>query len=200
MSNASIRNRRSGREIPLILVAIVLILVNIVLVNLLATRTFKSDLNCDFLIDCPMNSKEISLCKGVTSQIGAIEFLRPLEIGPITISEDTKIGPVTIPGVKYGPWAIPGLKLGPWTIPILPALANIINPPLDGLRPVIAWIIILFLALASLFLTVMGSKVVGFVNQLRTPEGIRAVLTNFNIWLLFFVSFCGLFYFGVVIR
>jgi hypothetical protein len=200
MSNASLRNRRSGHEIPLILAAIVLILVNIALVNLLATRTFKSELNCDFLIDRPMNSKEISLCKGVTSQIGAIEFLRPLEIGPITISEDTKIGPVTIPGVKYGPWAIPGLKLGPWTIPILPALAKIINPPLDSLRPLIAWGIILFLALISLLLTYLGSKITGFILLLRTPEGVKTVLTNLSIWLLFFVSFCGLFYIGAVLR
>lgn len=181
--------RYRSRRYFLALLFVVLIVLNIVLVNLLAAQTFKRELNCDALIDRPLNMKELSLCKGLTTTpIGPLEFLRPLEIGSTTFL-----------GVKYGPWTISGLKLGPWVIPILPSLAQTIDPLLADFRPFIVWIIILFFALASLFLTVIWNKVTTFIREIQTPEGFKTALTNLSIWLFFFVSFCGLFYSRFVI-
>lgn len=196
-----LRRYRNRRYIPLLLSIIILIFLNIILVNQLVTQAFKRHLNCDFLIDRPLNSQELSLCHGLsTTPIGPFEFLRPFEVGPITPTEGTSIGPISIPAVRYGPWSIPGLKVGPWTIPILLDLTKTIDPLLDGFRPVMTWGVIIVLALISLLLTYIGGKITAFIHLLRTFAGYRTILTRLNLWLFFFVSLCGLFYCGVVLR
>lgn len=89
--------------------------------------------------------------------------------------------------------------IGKWDIPILPAL-NVLDPSLQVLRKFIAWNIILFFALVSLVLAFIASKAVGFVKFVMTEQGRKVVLTNLSIWLLFFVLFCALFYFNVVVK
>lgn len=167
------------RYLALLLSVIALVLLNVILVNQLATQTLKSQLNCDTLIDRPLSLKEISLCKGLsTTPIGPFEILRPFELGT---------------------FKIPGKSIPAWTLPILPGLANTINPLLADLRSFLVWASILFLALTSLFLTVIWNKVTTFIREMQTPEGFKTALTNLSIWLFFFVSFCGLFYSQVVI-
>jgi hypothetical protein len=190
---------RGRRYAPLILAIAVLIFLNVILVGQLATQTFKSQLNCATLIDRSLNMPGLSPCQGIsTAPIGPIEILPPFNIGPITTSE-AQIGPFTIPAATYGPWPIGGFKLEPWTIPILPGLAKTIDPLLADFRPFLAWSVLLCFALASLFLTIVGRKIVGFVRLIQSPAGLRAVLTHLNLWLLFFVSLCGLFYVWVVV-
>ncbi len=175
------RDRRWGHEVPLILSSIVLLGLNFALVNLLATQTFKCQLNCAFLIDRTLNSD--TLCKGVhvsvpPERIVLIPAVRPLAH---TFLSGTFLDVRT-----------PELAIDPIPIVNLPGL-RLIDPPLEALRKFVSWTAIAFLALTSLAVAFLATKVKNFINLLLTSEGRASVLTYLSVWLLFFVVFCVFF-------
>ena len=80
------------------------------------------------------------------------------------------------------------------SIQILPALGAVIDPPLEIIRRIIAWSIVLAFGVVSLVLARIIIKIKGFIQLLQTPDGRRLVLTNLSIYLFFFVIFCSLFF------
>jgi len=80
---------------------------------------------------------------------------------------------------------------------IFPAL-KVIDPPLEKFREFLTSLIIIVFAIISLGVTYIYSKLAGFIELLKTPEGRRTVLGRLCVLLISFVVFCGLFYFVVV--
>jgi hypothetical protein len=168
-------------------------MLNVYLVNQLVKHTFECELNCGYLIDRTLQTdgSPLSLCKGVAIPFTPLELIPEMALGPLTIP-GLRIGPFTIiPEITLGPVEFPGITIPEGILPIVPALANVIDPPLEGLRQLIAWSIILFFALASVLLAYVA-------RLLLTPEGRRAVLTNLSIFLVFFVILSAVVFIQVV--
>ncbi len=80
---------------------------------------------------------------------------------------------------------------------VFPAL-KVIDPPLEKFREFLTSIVIIILAIISLGVTYIYSKLAGFIELLKTPEGRRTVLGRLCVLLISFAVLCGLFYFVVV--
>jgi hypothetical protein len=161
---------RSYRNGILLILSIVLIVLAVYLINLLVARTFKPYFNCAYLAG--PNFK--NLCTG-------------LDISGLHI-----LGPIDFLGLH-----IPSVDIGPFHI--LDPLDAAVNPSLETVRRFIAWDIIIILALVSLAMAFIVSKMKGFVKLILTPEGRKVVLTHLSIYLVIFVILCSLFYFRVVL-
>lgn len=80
---------------------------------------------------------------------------------------------------------------------VFPAL-KVIDPPLEKFREFLTLLIIIVFAIFSLGVAYIYSKIAGFIELLKTPEGRRTVLGRLCVLLVSFAALCGLFYFGVV--
>lgn len=163
-----LRNRRFGRELPLVVPAIVLIVVDAFLVNTLVAHTFKCEFNCAHLAGPNFGV----LCTG-------------LETGGFHI-----LGPVRFWGVHI----LPSIDFPSFSI--LPALGKVVDPLLEVLRKFVVWNILLAFVALSLGVAFIASRINRFIETLRSAAGRTRILTNLSIWLAFFVIFCTLFYFG----
>ena len=153
----------------LLILSIVLILLAAVLVYELVTQAFTRFFKCDYL----MGPVFKFLCAGVSTPgfhiLGPIDFLG-----------------LRIPSIDFP------------TFSILPRVDVHINPPLENLRKIVVWSILLAFGVLSLVLSFIVIKIKGFVKLLMTPEGRKTVLTDLSIWLLIFAILCGLFYLRAV--
>jgi hypothetical protein len=85
------------------------------------------------------------------------------------------------------------------TIFTIPGLKGVMDPPLELVRSVIAWSVVLFFAFISLFLTIMIDHL-KFVVRLVSfnKEEWKKFMARARIWLFLFVGFCAVFYFTVI--
>jgi hypothetical protein len=163
-------NGRRYRNGVLLILSIVLIVLAVYLINLLVAKSFKPYFNCAYLA----GPNFTNLCTGMN--ISGVHIL----------------GPIDFLGLH-----IPSVDIGPFHI--LDPLDPAVNPALETARRFIAWDIIIILALVSLALAFVVSKISGFVRFLQTPQGRKVVLTHLSIFLFFFVILCSLFYFKFVL-
>jgi hypothetical protein len=189
--------RSALNEILLVLISIFLIALDVCLIYVLVTQTYKKEFTCNYLVDQKLGGNQFTLCEGIDFQFRAFTI---------------DIPDIHIPGIHAVIWVfridtpdidleIPAFNVGPFPAdPIRVLRLKPIDDPLEAVRRFISWIIVLVLAVVSLVLAFIASKIIGFINLLRTTEGRTQVLTNVSIWLIFFVIFCGLFYFRVVAR
>ncbi len=161
---------RRYRNGILLILSIVLIVLAVYLINLLVARTFKPYFNCAYLA----GPNFTNLCTG-------------LDINGVHI-----LGPINFLGLH-----IPSVDIGPFHI--LDPLDTAVNPSLETARRFITWDIIVILALISLVLAFIASKISGFIKLLLTLEGRKVVLTHLSTYLLFFVILCSLFYIRFVL-
>jgi len=81
----------------------------------------------------------------------------------------------------------------------IPGLGGVMNPPLELLRKIISWTVLLFFAFLSLYLTILVNNLKAVVKILPfNKEEWRRFMASARTWMLFFVIFCAAFYFGVV--
>jgi hypothetical protein len=163
-------NGRRSRNGILLILSILLIVLAVYLINLLVAKTFKPYFNCAYLA----GPNYTNLCTGI--DISGVHIL----------------GPIDFLGLH-----IPSVDIGPFHV--LDPLDSAVNPSLETARRFIAWDIIIILALVSLALAFIASKIRGFVKFLLTPEGRKVILTHLSIYLFFFVILCSLFYFRFVL-
>lgn len=100
-------------------------------------------------------------------------------------------------GVEFPHFTFLGINVGPYTI--IPEL-KVIDKPLDGVRRFVVWNIVLAFGVVSLVLAFVAIKIKDFVRTVLTPDGRKKILTNLSIFLFIFALFCGLFYFGYIVR
>ena len=78
-------------------------------------------------------------------------------------------------------------------------LAAIMDRPLKFIRTVIAWTVLAFFALVSLYLTIMFNNLKAIVKILTlNKEEWKRFLGSLRTWLLIFSVFCLFFYFTVI--
>jgi hypothetical protein len=85
------------------------------------------------------------------------------------------------------------------TIFTIPGMKNVMDPPLELIRSVIAWSAILLFAFISLFLTILienWKTVVGLITFHK--EEWKKFIASTRIWLFLFVGLCAVFYFAVI--
>jgi hypothetical protein len=206
------RRYRDRPNVLLVALPIVLLIVDAFLVNALITNTFKCQLNCSYLVDRSIlgdypTENELSFCRGVAVPLEDFTVIPSFTLGPvhfpgITIPRTSflgwSFGPITIiPAFDIGPFNVPSWTIGARTFPILPAL-RVIDPPLEVLRRLISWGIVVIFVVASLVLGNIVTRIKGFIETLKDPKGRLVILTNISLWLFFFVVFCSLFYTRVV--
>ena len=81
----------------------------------------------------------------------------------------------------------------------MPGLSSAIDKPLEFIRLVIAWSVIVFFAFLSLFLTIIINNFVRVVKILTfNKEEWKRFLTSARISLFIFIVFCSIFYFSVM--
>ena len=81
----------------------------------------------------------------------------------------------------------------------MPGLSSAIDKPLEFIRLVIAWSIVVFFAFLSLFLTILINNFVRVVKILTfNKEEWKRFLASARISLLIFIVFCSIFYFSVM--
>jgi hypothetical protein len=85
------------------------------------------------------------------------------------------------------------------TIFSIPGLGGVMNPPLEFVRKVVSWSVVLFFAFLSLYLTILinNFKTIVRLVTLRKEEW-KKLVGSLRTWLLLFVSFSFLFYFFVI--
>jgi len=85
------------------------------------------------------------------------------------------------------------------TVFSIPGLGGVMNPPLEFVRRVIAWSVVVFFALVSLYLTIVINNFKTIVRLVTfRKEEWQQLLASLRTWLLLFVSFSFLFYFFVI--
>ena len=85
------------------------------------------------------------------------------------------------------------------TIFRIPGLRGVMDPPLEFVRTIISWSVILFFAFLSLYLTIMINNFKSVIKILTfNKEEWKRFMSSARTWLLIFVSFCSIFYFTVV--
>ena len=85
------------------------------------------------------------------------------------------------------------------TIFKIPGLRGVMDPPLEFVRAIISWSIVVFFAFLSLWLTIMVNNLKSVVKILTfNKEEWKRFMASARIWLLFFVVFGSLFYFTVI--
>ena len=81
----------------------------------------------------------------------------------------------------------------------IPGLKGVMDPPLEFVRSVIAWSVIVFFAFISISLTMIVNNIKAFVRLVSfNKEEWKRFLASARTWLLFFVVFCSIFYFTVI--
>lgn len=81
----------------------------------------------------------------------------------------------------------------------LDGLKTIMDPTLETIRKIVAWTILVFFALVSLYLTIMFNNLKAIVKILVfNKEEWKRFLGSLRTWLLIFSVFCLVFYFSVV--
>ena len=81
----------------------------------------------------------------------------------------------------------------------MPGLSSAIDKPLEFIRLVIAWSVVVFFAFLSLFLTILINNFVRVVKILTfNKEEWKRFLASARISLLIFIVFCSIFYFSVM--
>lgn len=81
----------------------------------------------------------------------------------------------------------------------IPGLKAVMDPPLELIRSVIAWSVVLFFAFLSLYLTIMINNFKSVVRLVSfNKEEWKKFMASARIWLFLFVGFCAVFYFSVI--
>lgn len=81
----------------------------------------------------------------------------------------------------------------------VPGLTDVMDPPLSLIRTAIAWIVVVFFAFISVYLTLIYNNFKNVIKLLTLDKKQwQALLASFRIWLLFFTLFCLIFYFTVI--
>lgn len=81
----------------------------------------------------------------------------------------------------------------------IPGLTGVMDPPLEIVRKVVSWIILLFFALLSIYLTILINNLKAVVKLLTlNKEEWKRFMASLRTWLLIFVTFCLTFYFSVI--
>jgi hypothetical protein len=85
------------------------------------------------------------------------------------------------------------------TIFSIPGLGGVMNPPLEFVRRIISWSVVLFFAFVSLYLTIAINNFKTIVRLVTfRKEEWKRLMGSLRTWLLLFVSFSFLFYFFVI--
>jgi len=183
---------KSHRNVILLILCIILIVLATFLVVELRDNAYTKFFTCENLIDGTL--KKGTFCKGFGIPTENFTVIPPVPSQDLTIDLGRWKPGISRGGI-FGGWTIPQNA-----IPLLPALAPAVKEPLNKVRLFVVWNIILALAVVSLVLTYIASKISGFIQLLVTPEGRKTVLTNISIWLFIFALFCGVFYFWIAPR
>jgi hypothetical protein len=81
----------------------------------------------------------------------------------------------------------------------IPGLGGVMDPPLEFVRKLIAWSVLLFFAVLSTYLTYILNNLKTVVKLLTfNKEQWKSFMANLRIWLFIFVTLCLLFYFSVM--
>src|SRR5258706_785077 len=81
----------------------------------------------------------------------------------------------------------------------IPGLRDVMDPPLEFVRQVISWSIVIFFAFLSAYLTYIINNLKSVVKLLTfNKEQWKSFMESMRIWLFIFVSLCFLFYFIVI--
>lgn len=179
-------------QVLLVLIPVFLATLNLFLVFQLLTQTYKKEFTCEYLIDEKLAANQFTLCEGVDFQLGAINVDIPdlhipgIHLDFLLFRIDTPDIDLVIPAFDVGP-----LPASP--VQVLPGLKPI-NGPLEELRKLVTWSIVLVFAVVSIVLAAVVTRILDFIASLRTQAGRWKLLTNLSIFLAFFVIFCTLFY------
>ena len=85
------------------------------------------------------------------------------------------------------------------TIFRIPGLSGVMDPPLEFVRTIIAWSVVLFFAFISVYITIIINNIKSVVRLVSfNKEEWKRFMASARIWLLFFVIFCSVFYFTVI--
>lgn len=81
----------------------------------------------------------------------------------------------------------------------IPGLRNVTDPPLEFVRQLISWSIVIFFGFLSAYLTYMINNLKSVIKLVTfNKEQWKSFMESLRIWLFIFVSFCFVFYFMVV--
>ena len=85
------------------------------------------------------------------------------------------------------------------TIFTIPGLKGVMDPQLELIRSIIAWIVVSFFALISFCITIIIENLKSVVRLISfNKEEWKKFMASARIWLLLFVGFCSVFYFTVI--
>jgi hypothetical protein len=85
------------------------------------------------------------------------------------------------------------------TIFTIQGLKGVMNPQLELVRTIIAWIVVVFFALISICLTIIIQNLKTVVRLISfNKEEWKRFMASARIWLFIFVVFCSVFYFTVI--
>jgi hypothetical protein len=85
------------------------------------------------------------------------------------------------------------------TIFTIPGLKGVMDPQLELVRSIIAWIVVIFFALISFCLTIIIGNLKSVVRLISfNKEEWKKFIVSARIWLFLFVGFCFVFYFTVI--
>jgi hypothetical protein len=85
------------------------------------------------------------------------------------------------------------------TIFTIPGLKGVMDPQLELVRSIIAWIVVIFLALISFCLTIIIENLKSLVRLISfNKEEWKKFMASTRIWLFLFVGFSSVFYFTVI--
>src|SRR4030042_1905092 len=82
------------------------------------------------------------------------------------------------------------------TIFTIPGLKDVMDPSLELIRSGIAWSVVIFFALISLFLAIIINNLKTIVRLISfNKEKWKKFMSGVRVWLFLFVVFCSVFYF-----
>jgi hypothetical protein len=85
------------------------------------------------------------------------------------------------------------------TIFTIPGLKGVMNPQLELVRSIIAWIMVIFFALISICLTIIIQNLKSVIRLISfNKEEWKIFMASARIWLILFVVLCSVFYFTVI--
>jgi hypothetical protein len=85
------------------------------------------------------------------------------------------------------------------TIFTIPGLKGVMDPQLELVRSIIAWIVVIFFTLISFCLTIIIVNLESLVRLVSfNKEEWKKFMASARIWLFLFVGFCSVFYFIVI--
>ena len=83
----------------------------------------------------------------------------------------------------------------------IPGLKGVMDPPLEFVRSVVTWSVLLILALVSLYLTIIIDNLKTVVKLLTfNKDEWKKFMTSARIWLFLFLGFCSVLYFMAIAR